>query len=37
MEDNVQDIQHDKIVLSNLFEVLSHIRALNADKLIQAL
>jgi hypothetical protein len=37
MEDNVQDIQHDKIVLGNLFEVLSHIHALNADELIQVL
>ena len=37
MEDNAQDIQHDKIILGNLFEVLFHIHALNADEQIQAL
>jgi len=37
MEDNVQDIQRDKIALGNLFEVFFHIHALNVDEQIQVL
>lgn len=37
MEDNAQDIQHDKYVLSNQLEVLFHIHALNDDKQLQVL
>ena len=37
MEDNVQDIQHDEIVLGNLFGVLFRIHVLDAGGQTQVL